>query len=402
MGFFSRQGWRWRRRLAAGVLAAALPLASAAGCDSGTKTVHGKEGRQASAAESLRGVCPSRIVFQLGWFPEASDGPFYDLIGGQHVLIDSAHKKVVGDLIAGNVDTGVDLELRSGGPAVNYAKAADLMEASPDQIFAAAVDGDYATGVNSDPAKQPVIGVFAPLNHSPISLIFDPKRWPGFHSVADIGQDPSARVHTSASSSYATALVALGVLKQGQIVADADGSIAPFLAHPDWIFEGYVSNETDELRKDPRWHKPVKAVVLWQGMQLYDPYVNVISVLASKLHQETACLRKLVPILQDAEVDYTRNPTKTNEFMSKLNSADFYAEYPYPVERAAFAVKTMKQQLLMSDGPGKTVGAFDHGRVTAFITQQQAVAATLHQHFKTGLKYEDLYTGEFLKQGVGF
>jgi hypothetical protein len=226
MGLFSRQGWRWRRRLAAGILTTTLPLTGAAACDSGTKTVHGKEGRQASAAESLRGVCPSKIVFQLGWFPEASDGPFYDLIGGQHVLIDSAHKKVAGDLIAGDVDTGVDLELRSGGPAVNYTKAADLMEARPDEIFAAAVDGDYSTDINSDPTKQPVRGVFAPLNHSPISFIFDPKRWPTFHSIPDIGQDPSARVHTSASSSYAAALVALGVLKQDQIVPDADGSTA--------------------------------------------------------------------------------------------------------------------------------------------------------------------------------
>jgi hypothetical protein len=403
MGSSSRQGWRRRLALLAAALAIVAPLSAAACRGGGKSTARGQEARPATSEESLRGICPSTIVIQLGWWPEASDGPFYQLLGKQ-LAVDSDHKRVTGPLVSRGVDTGVRLELRSGGPAVDYTHAADLLAANPDSIFAAAVDGDYATQFDSDSRRPPVVGVFAPLNHSPIAFTFDPKHYPTIHSLSDIGLvQPPPIVHTYAGSSYAASMVAQGVLKQQQVVADYQGQQDLFInAGGKDLEETYASNEPKQLEDEiPQWHKPVKYVLLWQGgPHSYDPYVNVISILKAKQGQYARCLRRLVPAFQYGEIDYLRRPDNTNQLLSKLNH-DFIA-YPYPISRGKYAVDTMRRQMLMSNGPGQTVGQFDQARVAEFIEKQKAVAAVLHVPFNAGMTVSGLYDNEFLASGVGF
>lgn len=55
-------------------------------------------------------------MIQTSWTPESTHGGLFQMLG-KDFAIDAANKRVVGKLVAhGGVDTGVELELRAGGP----------------------------------------------------------------------------------------------------------------------------------------------------------------------------------------------------------------------------------------------------------------------------------------------
>jgi hypothetical protein len=64
---------------------------------------------------SLAGVCPNPVVVQTSWWPESTHGGIYQLLG--NATVDNGKKTIRGPLVSGGVDTGVQLEIRAGGPA---------------------------------------------------------------------------------------------------------------------------------------------------------------------------------------------------------------------------------------------------------------------------------------------
>ena len=56
-------------------------------------------------------------MIQTDWFPESEHGALYNMVGeGYEVDVDQ--QVVSGPLVAGGQDTGVDIEVRTGGPAI--------------------------------------------------------------------------------------------------------------------------------------------------------------------------------------------------------------------------------------------------------------------------------------------
>src|SRR3990170_2841979 len=85
-----------------------------------TTTTAGETTTSATAGVSLAGVCPDPIVIQTDWFPEAEHGAIYELVGDDYT-IDKDNKIVSGSLMAaGGVDTGIAIEVRTGGPAIGF------------------------------------------------------------------------------------------------------------------------------------------------------------------------------------------------------------------------------------------------------------------------------------------
>src|ERR1700710_595761 len=64
--------------------------------------------------------CPSTVVVQTDWNPEAEHGGLYQLLGDD-TSIDAGKKRVTGTLVDGKgKSTGVKLEVRAGGPAIGF------------------------------------------------------------------------------------------------------------------------------------------------------------------------------------------------------------------------------------------------------------------------------------------
>ena len=71
-------------------------------------------------AVDLAGVCPEVVSIQKDWMPEAEHGFLYQMVG-EGYEIDAGKAYVTGPLIdAGGNDTGVDIEIRSGGQPQNF------------------------------------------------------------------------------------------------------------------------------------------------------------------------------------------------------------------------------------------------------------------------------------------
>ena len=58
-----------------------------------------------ATAGDIASVCPSPIVIQTDWFPEAEHGALYELIG-EGYTVDTNNKVVSGPLVSGGEDFG--------------------------------------------------------------------------------------------------------------------------------------------------------------------------------------------------------------------------------------------------------------------------------------------------------
>ena len=94
------------------------------------------------SAKDLSDVCPATVVMQQDWQPEAEHGGMYSLIG-EGYTVDTDKKTVTGPLVSGGVDTGVKIEVRSGGPATGFQPVPATMYLDKD-ILIGAVNTDAA------------------------------------------------------------------------------------------------------------------------------------------------------------------------------------------------------------------------------------------------------------------
>ena len=86
-------------------------------------------------AVSLAGICPDTITFQTDWNPESEHGFLYNLVG-EGYEVDAAGVRVTGPLVSKGADTGVKIQVRSGGPAVGFSPPTSLIYQTP-EIFLA-------------------------------------------------------------------------------------------------------------------------------------------------------------------------------------------------------------------------------------------------------------------------
>src|SRR5262249_9229699 len=102
----------------------------------------GAAGGGAKLDTNLKGVCPDTISIQTDWFPEAEHGALYELVGA-NPTIDANKKTVTGPLMSGGTDTGVKIELRTGGPAIGFQQVSSQMKQDP-SIYLGYVSSDEA------------------------------------------------------------------------------------------------------------------------------------------------------------------------------------------------------------------------------------------------------------------
>lgn len=205
-----------RRKVAAplaAVIASALALA-ACSSDSGTKNASAGSAVQSGSPLDLRGVCPDPIVFQKDWQPESEHGVLYNLLGPGYT-VDTNKKKVAGPLVAQGVNTGVKIEIRTGGPAIGFQEVPAVMYLDK-SINIGFVSTDQAVGYSQG---QPTLAVMAPLDISPLAVMWDPKTYPQFNTISDIGQTSTKVLYTQGLT-YMEYLVGSGILRRSQL----DGS----------------------------------------------------------------------------------------------------------------------------------------------------------------------------------
>jgi hypothetical protein len=342
---------------------------------------------------NLRGVCPETVVVQTDWFPETEYGVYYHMLG-PNPKVDVQRKRVSGPLVAEGQETGVQLEVRSGGPATDFKLVSEQMYTDK-TITLGQVNTDEAVRFAS---KQPTLAVTAPMEISPFMIMWDPQTYPQFNIIADIGQT-NAKVLYFEGDTYMEYLIGSGILRRGQIDGSYDGSSTKFVSGQGSATQaGFATSEPYIYEHDLKeWGKRLQyALVNDTG---YPFYPQALAIRAGDREQLAPCLEKLVPIVQRAQVDFLQNPDRTNAFIIDL-VGQYKTFWTYSDGLAKYAITKMRQDFV-NNGSDRTLGNFEVDRVQRLIDIVTPILIGQRQPTKEGLRPEDLYTNDFIDPSIG-
>jgi hypothetical protein len=338
---------------------------------------------------ALAGVCPNPLVIQTDWFPEAEHGAMYEMVGDPYV-IDSDRLTVTGPLIASGVDTGIEIEVRTGGPAIGFAPVHSTMYADT-SIHLGYTSLDGSANYYSD---TPTISVVAPLDKNPQIVMWDPETYPEVETIADLS-DAGATINVFVGNSWMDVFVAEGIVDPSLVDGSYDGSPARFIAEGGKIGQqGFASAEPYTYENDfAEWGKPVKFQLIHDAG--FEAYTQPLGIRSADLEDYAPCLEKFVPIVQQATADNSNDPTRTNAMIIDVVET-FDSFWVYGEGVAAYGSQTMKDLELVSNGPDSTIGNFDMARVERVLNQQKAVGLVGDE-----VSADDIATNRFIDPSIG-
>lgn len=375
-----------------------------AGCVA-TAPASESESREAPAAEAaattapeeegamagpLAGICPETVVIQTDWFPEAEHGALYQLLGDEYT-VDTSKKAVSGPLMAGGEATGVMVEIRTGGPAIGFQQPIKQLYVEDDITLAYISTDEAVFGAEA----TPVLVVMAPLEKNPQIIMWDPATYPDVTTIAELGA-AGAIVNVFAGGTFIDVFVSEGILPADQVDPSYDGSPARWVAENGAIAQqGFASAEPYTYENViEEWGKPVAFQLIHDaGLELYS---QGLGIRAADLDTLRPCLEVLIPMVQQAVVDYAASPAHANAII-----VDAVAQYNdfwvYNDALAEFSVAKQLELGLIGNGPDSTVGNLDLDRVQGVINQMVAAGLDV----KADLQAADIVTNEFIDESIG-
>ncbi len=344
-------------------------------------------------AVDLSDVCPSMLVVQTDWFPEAEHGAMYHLIGDDYT-VDTENQTVTGSMVLDGTDLGIDFQVRTGGPAIGFAPVSSYMY-TDDSIHLGYASTDAQILQWAD---APLVSVVAPLEQNPQMIMWDPETYPNVNTIADLGAE-GVTVNVFGGGVFPLVFVAQGIWSEDQVDPSYDGSPARFVSEGGAIAQqGFASAEPYQyLNTHTDWGKPVAFELLHDsGFQIYS---QTIGVRPRDMESMRPCLERLVPIIQQAVVSYDASPGRANAII--VDAVEQYGSFwTYSPGLAEFSVQAQRDYGLIGNGPDSTVGNMDAARIQGVM---DAILATdLASDVPDGLAVTDLFTNEFIDNSIGF
>lgn len=378
-------------------VAASAGLLAFAGCgsddSSSSSTSSSTTASKTDSAVSLKGVCPSTINVQTDWNPESEHSELYQLAGPGGVAND-AKKTYTAPLYTQGKDTGVKIQIRAGGPAIGFQLVSSQMYQDPD-ILLGYVNSDEQIQYSK---KQPTVAVVAPRENTPFMLMYDPRKY-DFKTVADVGKT-DAKVVYFQGATFIDYFVGKGLLKKSQVDGSYDGKPARFVsAGGKNLQQGFITAEPYQYEHEiKQWGKPLKTLRVYDTG--YKPYAEALTTKPANVTKYADCFKKLVPMIQQAQVDYAKDPAAANAKIVKIVPG-YKTGWVYPAGLAAYAAKAQVSNDIIGNGPDKTLGNFDDARIDDLITKVKPIFAKRGKAIKDGLTAKDIETNQFIDPKIG-
>ena len=374
--------------------AAAETTAAAAGADT---TAAGADTTAAggSAGGAIADVCPEKISLQTDWNPEAEHGFVYQLIGDGYT-IDKDAVSVSGPLVTSDgTETGVTFEVRSGGPAIGFQTVTSQLYQDEDILLGYV----YTDEAIQNSAEFPTVAIQSGFEKNPQMIMWDPATYPDVETIEDIGE-AGILVRYFGGAAYMDFFTQTGILSPDQVDGSYDGTPALFVADQgESAQQGFGSAEPYIYENEiADWMKPVAYAYINDAG--WENYAESIATKPENITEYADCFKLLVPMIQQASIDYLEDPTRTNALILDA-VATFDNGWVYSQGVADFGVETIKADGLVANGPDDTVGNFDLDRVNSLIELVIPVYEALGQSPKEGLTAEDIVTNEFIDETIG-
>jgi hypothetical protein len=348
-------------------------------------TAAGEEGM----AVDLSADCPSPLVIQTDWFPEAEHGALYEMVG-EGYTVDVGNKVVRGPLVAGGQETGIEIEVRTGGPAIGFAEPRVQMY-SDDSIHLGYSSTD-AQALSWEEA--PLISVIAPLEINPQIIMWDPDTYPDIETIADLGE-AGVTVNVFAGGGFSEVFVAQGIWSADQVDPSYDGSPARFIAEGDIAQQGFASAEpyNYEFVFEEYGKAPAYQLLHDAG---YEAYSQTLAVKPDDLETLRPCLEKFVPIVQQAAIDFVNDPDRANAII--IDAVDQYDDFwVYDQGLADYSVETQLELGLVGNGPDDTLGNMEEDRIQGVLDAIREA----NMNIPDDLTAAEMFTNEFIDESIG-
>ena len=338
----------------------------------------------------LAAVCPNPMVIQTDWFPEAEHGALYQMVGDDYT-VDTDRKVVMGSLVASGVDTGIDIEVRTGGPAIGFQNPSSQMYVETDIVLGYVSTDEAVLGA----VDTPTLAVIAPLEKNPQIIMWDPETYPGVETIAELAET-GATIQVFAGGLFIDVFVNEGVVPADQIDPSYDGSPARWVAENGAIAQQGFASAEPYLYENviEEWGKPVAFQLIHDaGLPLYS---QALAIRTGELEELRPCLEQFVPVVQQAVVDYVASPDRANAII-----VDAVAQYEdfwvYDADLADFSVNAQVELGLVGNGPDGIVGNMAADRVQSVIDKIRAAGMDI----PADLEASDITTNEFIDESIG-
>jgi hypothetical protein len=328
--------------------------------------------------------------------PEAEHGFIYEMIGSGYT-IDATKAYVTGPLIDQNGnDTGVKLQVRSGGAAQHFDSPTTIMYNNEDTLLAYIYTDE---GIQNS-ATKPSIAIEAGFNKNPQMIMWDPAVYPDITGIADLGKT-DIKIRYFGGAAYMDFLTSTGVLKASQVDGSYQGDPNLYITDEGKAAQQGFGSAEPYLYEHvyPSWLKPVKYQYIndigWEN------YAESIATKPENITKYADCFKLLVPLIQHASVDYLKDPARANAIILDA-VAKFGGDFGWTYDQgtADYAVKTIKDDGLVANGADGVMGKFDMARVADLITKAVPVYTAQDSPPKTGVKPEDIVTNQFIDDSI--
>lgn len=351
--------------------------------------------RQGPQAYDLKGVCPNPIVIQTDWNPEAEYGATYNLIGDGY-RVDTQRGLARGPLVVDGKGTGVDVEVRLGGPQVKFTPVADLMYRDR-SITLGFMNTDQVAGFH---AKWPTISVVAPMELSPFGFFWDEAEHPDFNIMADVGQTDAPILYAAQVQVQMEFLIGSGIIRRTQAKSTYTGDPSQFIkAKGKVVSQGFATAEPWLYENVYRYPNPIGFTLLADTG--YNAYSQTLAVRTGDKEKLAPCLQRLVPLVQRSIAQYATQPERTNRLIVDLVKR-YNNGWSYPAPLADFSIQQQRNLGITDNGPdGRTVGEFNMDRVAKILSILQPIyAGVLKQGLPPDLRPGDVATNEFIDPAI--
>ena len=344
-----------------------------------------------AVAAGLADVCPSPLVVQTDWFPESEHGALYELIG-EGYEIDKNNGIIVGPMVLGGTDLGIDWEVRAGGPFLGASSVSEHM-ALDSSIHLGYASTDQQ--VNHWDVTQ-LVSVVAPLEKNPQMVMWDLDTYPDVTGIRDIGER-GIIVQVFGGGTFPDVFIAQGIWDEDKVDKSYTGSPARFITDGDIAQQGFASAEPYQYEfVHTDYGKAVGFELLHDaGFEIYS---QTIGVRNGQIEELRPCLERLVPIIQQASVNFDASPERANAIIvDTVTTYDTW--WTYSPELAAFSVQAQRDYGLVGDGPDNIAANMEGSRYEKTLNDMRDAGM---EGIDPDLTADQLFTNEFIDPNISF
>ena len=338
---------------------------------------------------SLADVCPATIVVQTDWFPESEHGGIYHLMGDDAVASKDTGA-VTGSLVVNGEPTGVKLEIRAGGPFLESPVVTEMYQ--DNAITFGYVGTDVAITRYND---APTLAVFNALNINPQVVLWDASKHPEAKTIAEAAKTVKS-FFGYGEPSWMQYFIAQGLINKGQVDSNYKGNL--LLATDDAAHQGFVTSE-------PYKYANLETGSITTGYQLiheagWNSYAQNFAIRKDRLEELRPCLEKVVPVIQQAQIDYIADPTRANALIiSTVKTYDsWWSQSDGDVANGAASQKDLG---IIGNGDTETFGDLEEARVNDFIAKATPILREQGLEI-ADLTASDITNNEFLDASITY